>query len=248
MIQKNILLLLIITSSYSAHAAQMPAHIRLQEFFEQTLGCTTTPQDCMHILACKDRLSSEHTIEPKQLLDGLKQAYEIIKKHAENEFHEAAEHPLMEHLTTLIDELGEDSDFAREIQNYDDFDELDVDSSADDAVTRWRKKNKTFKNICVCRNAKIRGNLCVAGQALFKSGIAFASTGALTITVPLNVSTVDGISASFGSADVTNVTLHNVFGLHQTANGGNAPAAAIPVGSYIVSYNPTTHQLFFTTP
>ena len=113
-----------------------------------------------------------------------------------------------------------------------------VHESFDDETVTRGKKNKTFKNLCVQRNVSIGGNLCVAGKALYKSGIAFALTGSLTITAPLNVTSVQGENASFASGTVGTVTVSNVFGIT------NMTGSAHPAGSYPLFYNPTTGILY----
>ncbi len=210
--------------------------LELADLFEQACAVAHNKEQYPHILLCRELLGKEKPLAPKDLIAALEEVYTIAQTE-EIVGLEEFRTKLVNSIKTIIDELVKDTDFAQTLETFD-FKEKDEDEGSDDElVTRSKNKNKTFKNVCVKRNVTIGGNLCVAGKALFKSGIAFALTGALTITAPLNVTTVQGENAVFTSGSVGTVNISKIFGITQTA-----PPA--PAGSLPVYYNPTNGTLY----
>ena len=235
---KNIIglfaLALFTQTSTQQYNLSLPAE--LAELFHQASSCAKNQDECAKILLCSELLAQEKPLAPKDLIAALEEVYAIAQTEEIVGLEEFS-NKLINWLQTILDELIKDTDFAQTLETFE-FKEEDEDESFDDETVTRGKKNKTFKNLCVQRNVSIGGNLCVAGKALFKSGIAFALTGSLTITAPLNVTSVQGENASFASGSVGSVNIGKIFGT--TNNTG----ATHPAGSYPLFYNPTTGILY----
>ena len=232
---KNILslvaLILFTQTSAQEYALALPAE--LAQLFTQARACAQQGSECSKIIVCSDLLAKEKALDPKDLIEALEEVY-VIAQTQEIAGLEELSTKLVLWLESIIDELIKDSNFAQDLATFD-FNEEESDDQ-DEAVTRGKKKNKTFKNLCVQRNVNIGGNLCVAGKALFKNGLAFGTSDALTITAPLNVTTVTGSNATFANASVGTVTfktLHGIVGTNSSANINQ------------VYYDPATGILFY---
>ncbi len=236
---KHIYTFLILTLStfISSEQYTLTLPTELAQLFEQAYAVTQNKEEYPHILLCSELLAQEKPLAPKDLITALEEVYTIAQTQEIVGLEELST-KLVSWLKTLIDELIKDTDFAQTLEAFDFKEEDEAEEFEDEPVTRSKNKNKSFKNVCVQRNVSIGGNLCVAGKALFKSGIAFALTGALTITAPLNVTTVQGENAVFTSASAGTVNIGKIFGIT------NMTGSTHPIGSYPLFYNPTTGILY----
>lgn len=237
---KNIFVLLSLTISINTltQSPSLTLPSELTALFKQAAACAQTKESCAHIVFCNTQLAEEKALTQNDLIAALEQVHTIAQTQELAGLEEASK-KLIVCLEAILDELLKDADFAKDVESFN-FQEEDDQDDQDEMVTRGKKKNKTFKNLCVQRNVSIGGNLCVAGKALFKNGIAFGNTESLTITAPLNVTTVQGQNATFTSGSVGTVNIGKVFGLNQVSSQ--------PSGTYSVYYNPTTGILYFVKP
>ena len=233
---KNILslvaLILFTQTSAQEYALALPAE--LAQLFTQARACAQQGSECSKIIVCSDLLAKEKALDPKDLIEALEEVY-VIAQTQEIAGLEELSTKLVLWLESIIDELIKDSNFAQDLATFD-FNEEESDDQ-DEAVTRGKKKNKTFKNLCVQRNVNIGGNLSVAGQALFKSGIAFSPTEELIIPIPLTITTVNGLNATFPTATADNVNISYINGLKKVASA--------PINTYPVYYNATGGILYY---
>ncbi len=167
---------------------------------------------------------------PDAFVCALDETMNLLEAHEEHELPLEIKNKCIEEIEEIISDLCEDETYAKVLEEHYNFD--------DEELTRSRK-NKKLKNLCVKKNVKINGNLCVAGKALFKQGVLIPSNAGITITAPLVVDSVTAQTATVSLASATTVNVQSVRGLM----GVSSPQA----GTYPVSYDPTTGYLYYQT-